>query len=224
MIGHRGAAGLRPENTLPSFVEAVRLGVDAVELDVQSVQGTLIVLHDDRVDRTTNGRGTVAELSLEELRRLDAGNGARVPLLDEVFEVIPPHVGINVELKGADTAEPLAQFLRNRPSRDVLVSSFDHDELRRFHAASPDVPVAPLFSRWRRDAIHVARELAAWSINVALRATTAERVRQVCAAGLELLVYTVNDPLQARHLVGMGVSGLFTDFPDRITASAVTGC
>lgn len=215
IVGHRGAAGLEPENTMVGFARAVTLAVDAVELDVHAVDGELVVIHDDTVDRTTNGSGAVAELGLAQLRRLDAGRGQSVPLLGEVFGALPSSVGINVELKGADTAEPTAARLREL-DRPLLVSSFDHDELRRFHAACPDVPCAPLFSRWRR-VLSTAQELDAVSVNIADRIATPDRIAVIREEGFACLVYTVNDPERARTLRGFGASGVFTDFPDRVS-------
>jgi glycerophosphoryl diester phosphodiesterase len=193
VIGHRGAAGLVPENTLPSFQRAFDCGVGAVELDVE---GELIVIHDDTLERTTDGTGPLAERRLAELRRLDAGSGWPIPLLAEVTAALPAGVGLNIELKGPDTAEPVAAFLARHALPDVLVSSFEHDELTRFHALAPDVRVAPLFHKWQDDA---------WAIAAGL--------------GLRTFVYTVNDLDEARLLIANGATGIFTDFPDRITAA-----
>ena len=214
IVGHRGAAGLEPENTLAGFARAVALAVDAVELDVQVVEGELVVIHDDTVDRTTNGTGAVAERKLTELRRFDAGNGQAIPLLTEVLAAMPVDVGINVELKGADTALPTAECLGNE-TRPLLVSSFDHAELRRFHATCPQVPCAPLFGRWR-DPFATAEELDATCINIADRIATPDRVATIRERGFGCLVYTVNDPERARTLRSFGASGVFTDFPDRV--------
>jgi len=216
LIGHRGAAGLLPENTLPSFTRAVALGVDAVELDVHVCEGRLVVIHDDDLTRTTNGQGEVAVQSLQALRALDAGNGAPIPLLDEVFDVIPPAVGINVELKGRGTGRALAGLLPTLPPRDVLVSSFAHDELRAFRERCTSVPVAPLFSRWEGDPAGVAAELESSFINLSRRLVTPARCRALEARGLSMLVYTVNDPAEGQRLIELGVRGLFTDYPDRL--------
>lgn len=197
------------------FARAVTLAVDAVELDVHVVDGELVVIHDDTVDRTTNGSGAVTELGLAQIRRLDAGRGQSIPLLDEVFGAMPPALGINVELKGADTAKPTAERLRGL-DRPLLVSSFDHDELRRFHAACSDIPCAPLFGRWR-NALSTARELDAACINIADRIATPDRIAAIREDGFACLVYTVNDPERARALRALGASGVFTDFPNRVS-------
>jgi glycerophosphoryl diester phosphodiesterase len=217
IIGHRGAAGLIPENTLPSFIEAVRLGVDAVELDVHLCEDRLCVIHDADLARTTNGRGKVWNQSLQNLRLLDAGDGAQIPFLEEVFDVIPVHIGINVELKGRDTAAPLAKMLRQYPAAQVLVSSFNHAELERFRELAPDVPVAPLFDRWLGDPLAVAAKFCSRFINLGAKLVTPQRCRMLLDAQLQILVYTVNDPSLASKLFAIGVSGIFTDYPDRMT-------
>ena len=169
VIGHRGAAGLAPENTLASFAHAVGLGVDAVELDVHlSADGHLVVIHDERIDRTTNGNGKVADAPLAALRMLDAGAGERVPTLDEVLEAVPRHIAINIELKGPGTAAPVARAVAAY-KRPLLVSAFDHSELARFHSLRPSIPCAPLLGRWRHAVLDTARTLGAWSINLADR-------------------------------------------------------
>lgn len=221
IIGHRGAAGLVAENTLPGFLKAVELGVAAVELDVHVCEGELVVIHDDTLERTTNGTGSVAAIGLQALRALDAGDGARIPLLAEVFRALPGEIGINVELKGVGTAEALARWLPDAGERGVLVSSFDHSALERFRALRGDHPVAPLFDRWRRDAIGVALAFGSGYINLSRRLIDGPRMEAITEAGLKALVYTVNDPAEARRFLAMGVWGVFTDDPATVSRAAL---
>lgn len=214
MVGHRGAAGLAPENTLPGFALALAHGVDAVELDVRWVHDALLVIHDSTLDRTTDGRGPLSRTNLTRLRALDAGDGARIPLLDEVLAAVPETVGINIEIKGRACAAPLARCLAAHAPRDLLVSSFTHTELRAFRTLCPEVPVAPLFARWRPNIWKTAAALNAWSVNLAAALATPRRVANAHAKRLRVLCYTVNDPIRAQRLISMGVDGLFTDFPD----------
>ncbi len=216
VIGHRGAAGLKPENTLPSFSAALELGVDAVELDVHLVEDALVVIHDATLERTTNGFGRLSSCTLEALRNLDAGGGAQVPLLDEVFDLVPPDVGINVELKGAGTGERLAEYLIARPRPEVLVSSFSRPELAAFRRRCPEANVAPLFSRWHPGIWEIAERFRAWSVNLSTRLATRKRIAEAQGRGFRVLVYTVNDLDLARSLIGAGVHGIFTDHPERI--------
>ena len=216
VIGHRGAAGLTPENTLASFTHAVRLGVDAVELDVHlSADGHLVVIHDERLERTTNGNGKVAEAPLAHLRMLDAGAGERVPTLDEVLEAVPGHIAVNIELKGRGTADAVARAVAHR-KRPLLVSAFDHGELARFHSLCPNIPCAPLVGRWRHGVLDTARALGAWSVNLADRIADRTTVDAIRANGRQCLVYTVNDVERATALRALGVGGVFSDFPDRL--------
>ncbi len=215
VIGHRGAAGLAPENTLASFARAVELGADAVELDIHVVEGRLVVIHDDTVERTTDGDGPLTAHGLAGLRELDAGDGERIPFLEEVFEAVPPSVGINVELKGPGSGAVFGDQFPD-DGRDLLVSSFDRNELRDFHARRPSAPCAPLYHRLGAGMVADARELDAWAINVAEGLVDAPLMERLGGAGFRVLAYTVNDPARAAALAQLGVAGVFTDYPDRI--------
>ena len=220
-IGHRGAMGHAPENTLASFARALALGAPCVELDVQAVDGRLLVFHDDRLERCTNGRGTFAEASFEALRALDAGNGERIPTLEEVLALIAGRAGVNIELKGPGTVAPVAAFLAQRradgdPNRMLLVSSFDLPRLRELRTRDPDVRIALLCRRWSRDSVPDALRLGAWAIHLAISQANPGRVAEVQAAGLRCHVYTANQPVDIARLREMGVDGVFSDFPERV--------
>lgn len=219
IIGHRGAAGLVPENTLPSFRKAHELGVRVFELDVYRVENALVVIHDDDVDRTTNGTGPVASFPLAALRQLDAGNGAPIPLLDEILDWLPADSAINIELKGPGTARPVAETLHRRPALvpdRCMVSSFDHRALTGFRNLSgmDRVQVAPLYHQWRDSWPAVVDRLRTHWLNLNHRIITPERLQAIHAAGVSVLAYTVNTPERARELQSMGVRGVFTDRPD----------
>lgn len=217
-IGHRGASGLAPENTLPAFALALELGVDAIELDVHCCEGELVVIHDDDLARTTSGRGRVSATSLERVRALDAGGGARVPLLSEVLDLVGERVLLNIELKGAGTAGPVVELLRARgadPQR-YLLSAFDHRELHAARAAAPEFPRGALFGRLDSDPVVAAAAVDAVSVNLARRTVAPELVARIRAAGPRVLVYTVNDAQDALGLAAIGVAGVFTDWPDRL--------
>lgn len=220
VIGHRGAAGLLPENTLPGFLQAYALGVDAIELDVHRVEHRLAVIHDDEVDRTTDGKGLVATFSLDDLRRLDAGGTAPVPLLDEVLASLPADVGINIELKGRGTAALVADMLRANPAllsqERCMVSSFDHLMLLRFRQIADDLPiiVAPLYHQWRSTWRTITTRCRTQWLNLNERLVTSRHMEELKAAGIQVLAYTVNDLARARQLQSLGVRGIFTDRPD----------
>lgn len=220
VIGHRGAAGLVPENTLPGFQRAYELGVDAIELDVHRVEHRLAVIHDDTLDRTTNGKGPVAAVSLGMLKSLDAGGAAAIPLLDEVLDALPDRVAINIELKGRGTAALVADLLRNHvkllsPDR-CMVSSFDHLMLLRFRQIADDLPVsvAPLYHQWRSTWRNTTSRCRTTWLNLSEKLITAARMKELGEAGLQILVYTVNNTERALELQALGVRGVFTDRPD----------
>ena len=216
IIGHRGAAGIEPENTLRGFKRALEHQVHAVEFDVHQIDRELVVIHDDTVDRTTDGTGALTDFSFERLRQLDAGDGERIPILKEVLDLVTTSVGVNVELKGPGTATAVAEVLRQYSHRQ-LVSSFDHEELRQFVADGSGIPVAPLFGRWRENGLEIARALRAHAVNISDRIAIPERITDIVDAGFACYVFTVNDVQHAKDLKEMGVSGVFTDRPDLFT-------
>ena len=215
-IGHRGAAGLAPENTIKSFRRAFACEVDAVELDVHAVDCRLAVIHDPTVDRTTNGRGPVSGYSVDSLKRLDAGDGEAIPLLEEVMQALPAGTGLNIELKGPGTEALVAAALRD--AANTLVSSRDLGRLTAFRRACPEAMCAPVFRMPFRDMVGAARQIDAWSINIRNDIATPKRIEHLREAGFRVLVFTVNDRRRALALRRQGVSGIFTDFPDRVGA------
>ncbi|WP_269933553.1 glycerophosphodiester phosphodiesterase [Aminobacter sp. HY435] len=220
VIGHRGAAGLEPENTLESFSAAYSAGVRAIELDVHWKMPELLVIHDATVDRTTNGTGSIDGLCLAQLRELDAGKGQRIPTLREVVGSLPANVALNIELKGPDTAVPVHELLVGHRNIDVLISSFNLAELERFRSLDPLMPVAPLFGRSyvaREAMVEAAIKLQACSINLSMELATPETIRFIRSHGYKVLVYTVNELAKARQLKSDGASGLFTDRPDIVS-------
>ena len=203
--------------TCEQLVSAPRLAVDA-KRQALAAPGALPV---DILGVELNGRGSVATSSLSTLRSLDAGAGALIPTLAEVFDLLPSEIGINIELKGAGTAELLARWLPREPDRAVLISSFEHDMLSAFRSLRDDYPLAPLFGRWRADATSIALRFGSGYINLGRKLVDAARMSAIADAGLKALVYTVNDLAEARRLIRLGVWGIFTDLPDRISRSVL---
>ncbi|MBN1680909.1 MAG: glycerophosphodiester phosphodiesterase [Anaerolineae bacterium] len=226
IVGHRGARGLAPENTLAAFRVAAELGIDGVEFDVQRTQdGHLVVIHDEDVERTTNGQGRIAELTLAELRRLDAGawfddsyRGEGVPTLHDVFEMLrPTGLLLFIELKspwlyqGMESA--LAQMIREFDLVDrVQVRSFFHPVL---HAMAQVAPEISLSSLWF-DRVPSDDEVAFKTIDVLFTLYTPQVIAHIHRRGQQATAWTVNDPDDARRLIEAGIDGLATDFPDRL--------
>lgn len=222
-IGHRGARGHEPENTLRSVRRALDLGAEGIEIDVYAVDGELVVFHDAKLDRTTNGRGRLTRKTFAYLRTLDAGKGEQIPTLSEVFDAVNRRAFINVELKGRRTAEPVAelieQYVRERgwSYEDFLVSSFHRRELRAL--VGRPIRLGVLFARSARRFAGIAAQLGAYSIHPNLRAANTRVVGAAHKLGLKVFVYTVNKPSDIARMRALGVDGVFTDFPERVKES-----
>ena len=216
IIGHRGAPTLAPENTIPSFVRAIEERVDGIELDVHKIDRHLVVIHDESVDRTSNGKGEIHEFSFEALRQLDFGNCATIPTLEEVVEATPTGILINVELKGRHTGTAVAQSLPNYPEHRFMVSSFDRRELRQFSETfgnPSNTELALLGIRLTVKLMKQARQLDVNILNVSSKFLRAKQLSLARRCGFRINVYTVNNATRARQLRDFGVSGVFTDNP-----------
>jgi glycerophosphoryl diester phosphodiesterase len=227
-IGHRGAMGHAPENTLLSFKKALELGASCVEADVYNVDGNLVVFHDDRLERTTNGSGYLLDHDFDYLRSLDAGNGERIPTLGEVFETVDLRAGVNVELKGPGTARPVAEFistLREYGWGDdlILVSSFNHPELEEVRRIDPGIRLGVLISGPPGDDAAFAVSLGAYSVHLSLKSIELRFVEDAHSRGLRVFVFTVNDPEDICRMEGLGVDGVFTNYPERVLQHQKTG-
>ncbi|MDP9477584.1 MAG: glycerophosphodiester phosphodiesterase [Actinomycetota bacterium] len=213
-IGHRGAAGLEPENTLRSFRRAEEEGADALEMDLRVTRdGHLVVLHDPTVDRTTNGTGPVHGLTLAEVQRLDGGLGERVPTFGEVLEATA--LPLHAELKVEEAAEPLTRvILEEDVAGRVTPISFDPEALRRVKRVLPDQPVGLILSGAPPDAAELARSVGADLVSLEWAYLNAEAVERCRRAGLKVTAWTVNEPGQMRRVIELGVDGIVTDRPD----------
>lgn len=220
-IGHRGAMGHEPENTLLSVSKALTLGVDAVEIDVYNVENNLIVIHDRDLSRTTNGRGNIKNCSFAYLRSLDAGKGERVPTLKEVLDIVDRQAIVNVELKGSNTAELVVELIKEYlelgwSEKDFVVSSFDLGELNRVKTICPQIITGMLIRDLPRDYLTVAQKLQADIVIFSLNVVTTELVRAVHQQNLLVWVYTVNEPDDIKSLKGLQVDAIFTNYPERV--------
>ena len=221
-FGHRGARGHEPENTVRSVRRALELGAEGVEVDVYCVEGRLVVIHDDTLNRTTNGTGRVMEQTFARLRALDAGRGEMIPTLEEIFEAVNRRALINVELKGPRPAAPVAALIEDCVRRhgwryeDFLVSSFDHSQLQETKMLRPEIRLGALFEKRLPDMAARAERLGAWSLHVSRKLVTPELVADAHQRGLKVFVFTVNEPGEMARLNALGVDGIFTDYPDRV--------
>jgi glycerophosphoryl diester phosphodiesterase len=210
LIGHRGASGERPQNTISAFRRAEELGADAVELDVHLTRdGHLVVLHDRTVPAQPEPL-RVDSLTLGELRAFRV-DGEPIPMLEEVLAAVAPTLRIYCELKGLRTAEPALSMLRARGDR-AAVHSFDHrmiDEARRI---APEVPRGVLESAYHSDPSSALREHGARDLWQDEGWIDRDLVDRVHAAGGRVIAWTVNWPRRAKVLADMGVDGICTNY------------
>jgi len=217
-IGHRGAAGHAPENTLASIEQAVALGCALTEVDVRrTADGSLVLLHDERVDRTTNGNGLVAEMNLEDLRKLDAGEGQKVPTLEEALEAANGRIGLILEVKAEGLAYDVCGIVRASGfTGPIICASFLHDELQHIRRADPDAFTMALFKKLPKDPAAEATRLQATHVGLRFDRATAPLVKALHKAGLVVFVYTVNKLVDIKRMRALGVDGIVSDFPDRV--------
>jgi glycerophosphoryl diester phosphodiesterase len=224
-VGHRGASAYAPENTVAAFDEAIRLGARAVEFDLRlSCDGFPVILHDETVDRTTNGSGRVDQMERFDLLSLDAGSwmhprfaGTRIATLDEALLAIGPYAQPVIELKVPVPAELLLESLRKYDlEQDVLVLCFQELWLHPLRKASRELSLGLLGEAWNPEVPVRAKNLAAEVIclNVDVLGTT--QVAACEAQGLEVWCYTANDVGMVAACAAMGVTGIITDRPDLI--------
>lgn len=225
IIGHRGASGYKPENTLASIQEAISLGVDIMEIDVHTLAtGEVVVLHDETVDRTTNGTGAVSAMSLAQLKLLTTQQNEKIPLLTEVLDLIDRRMPINIELKAKHTAPAVARIIRkymtkkNWSSSLFSVSSFDHNELNLFATLLPSIRTGALFDTQSIRYKIIKSNNAEYSVNLDSKYVTRKLVEDSHEHGEKVYVYTVNDRKTANRMRKMKVDGVFTDYPDRVLA------
>jgi len=223
VIGHRGACGYTPENTLASFAKALEMHVDIIELDVfLCASGQVVVIHDAKIDRTTNSKGKVSQLTLEELQSVDAGNGEIIPTLRQVFDLVNRRAIIDIELKGTGTAQAVAQLIEEYVSnygwcyQDFIVTSFNHYLLKEFNELCPKVVRGAIINAIPLAYAQFGSDLAAQAIIVCKDFISKEYVKDAHTRGLKVLVYTVNEPDEINEMKELGVDGIISNFPDRV--------
>lgn len=232
-VAHRGASGYAPENTMAAFEKAVKMKADYFELDVQLTKdGELIVIHDTSVDRTTDGSGKVKNMTLEELKRLDAGSwfgeefaGEKLPTLGEVLDAYRGKSGILIELKSPSlypgieekVAAELAKRHMDKPNNNkIIVQSFDHDSVETFHSILPSVPTGVLVSYTMSD--EGLSEVSGYAdyVNPGMWLITSDYVERIHKNGMEAQTWTVRDRESVEPLLETGVDGIITDYPDYV--------
>lgn len=246
-VAHRGASGFAPEHTLLSYELGQELKGDYIEVDLQMTKdGELIAMHDETLDRTTNGTGLVKEYTLEEIKQLDAGSwfnekypnmakeeyvGLTVPTLEEVIEKFGKDARYYIETKSPEVypgmEEKLLEILNdykltgpNVPSNKVIIQSFSPESLKKVHQLNPDLPLVQLL--WYDEAAAITdaelEEYKEYSIGLGMNFNKIDEayVQKVREHDLLIHPYTVNEKEDMRKLLDWGVTGMFTNFPDRL--------
>ncbi|WP_053368128.1 glycerophosphodiester phosphodiesterase [Bacillus sp. FJAT-27245] len=230
IYAHRGSKGTHPENTLEAFKEAIRLGVNGIELDVHlSKDGELVVIHDETVDRTTNGLGKVRDMTLGELKGLDAGSwfgwefqGAAIPALDEVLELLAgTGIMLNVEIKSdvipyeGIEQKVLEVLERHSYKEHAIISSFNHYSLKKIRELDSEIETAILFMEVLHEPWVYAKTIGAFGLHVHLPVAYTEMARTATNLRVPVRVFTVNKEKNMRELIDLGVDTIMTDYPER---------
>lgn len=222
-IGHRGACGYAPENTLLSFKKALELNVDMIELDVRICKtGEIVSIHDDTVDRTTDGKGRVKTMSLSELKKLDAGRGEKIPLLNEILDLVNRRARVNIELKGPDTAVPVVELIEEYIKKrcwlpdDFLLSSFDRRELIECRKLNPAIRIGVNIDSVPPGYSEFAEKMGAWSIHPSSECVNSKIVDDAHGRGMKVFVWTANTREEIGRLKQLNVDGIFSNYPDLI--------
>ncbi len=231
IIGHRGAAAYAPENTIASFEKAYALGCRFIEFDVMlSADGEPFVFHDDKLKRTTNGRGEFGLMTAQYLESLDAGSwfskhfrGEKIPRFKETIQwLVTRDMDANIEIKPypnqteQTTIAVLTHLNRYWPQdkKLPLISSFSYEALTLCRSLAPEIPIGLLLDAWQENWLELAQNLSCVSIHFNKRALTSHRVQAILAAGYQVYAYTINRKRQALKLFSWGVDAIFSDYPD----------
>lgn len=231
VFAHRGFSSIAPENTLPAFQEAIQVGADGIELDVHMTQdGELVVIHDEIVDRTSNGTGWVKNLTLSHLKQLDLGSwfsprfmGETLPTLSETFEqLMDSSLEINIELKNNIVQYPgieerLVKEIEDFGLSDrVIISSFNHYSLRHLHLYRPKMQLGALYELGLFEPWVYAKHLGVQAIHPFYLAAPEMIIEGCHAHGIQVRPYTVDDPAVMARLLNANVDAIITNVPDQL--------
>lgn len=222
-IAHRGANGYKPENTLEAFQKALDLNADGIELDIHlSIDGHLIVMHDETIDRMTNGKGFVNTLSLSELKSFLIAGKYVIPTLNEVFDLVNKKCLINIELKNADTATKVVTLIHEYITEKgwnynhFIVSSFDWSALQKVHDLDSKIQIGVLTETDLDAAITFAESIKAKAIHPDYHLLNQENTKQIQEKGFLVLPWTVDELEDIQKMKNYNADGIITDFPDKI--------
>jgi glycerophosphoryl diester phosphodiesterase len=234
-VAHRGATGYAPENTIAAFDKGVEMKADYIEIDVQrSKDGELVIIHDNTVDRTTDGTGYVKDLTFEQIRSLDAGSwkgeqftGEKIPTFDEILDRYHGKTGILIELKSPElypgiegqVAQKLKERNLDKPQNEkIIIQSFNFESMKITNSLLPKVPIGVLTSNRAHTTEQALKEFATYAdyFNPSYGIVSKELVDQVHSLGMKIQSWTVRSHEAAQFLLDMNVDGIITDYPDYV--------
>ena len=222
-IAHRGAKAYEPENTLQAFQKALDLNSDGIELDVHlSNDGHIIVIHDETIDRTTNGKGLVNAFSLSELKSFLIDGKYQIPTLNEVFDLVDKKCLINIELKGLETPSKVVQLIeeyiseKNWNYNHFIISSFDWNMLKETSNLNPNIPIGVLTEENLDTALAFAEKIKAKAIHPDFNLLNTENTKRIKEKGFLVLPWTVNTEEDILKVKSYNVNGIISDNPDKI--------
>lgn len=232
VIAHRGLSGLAPENTLSAFKKAIEVGSDMIELDIHfSKDRAVVVIHDDRLERTTTGRGSVGDYELKELKKLDAGSwfgakftGETIPTLDELLALARGKILVNIEIKKGSSPFPIAdlsaqaftQVKKAGMIEQVLFSSFHPPALEIIRGKKSPARIALLFHRSWNSVREITSGRRYTALNLKARHLTAGKIASIHEQGMKVNAYTVNAEKRMRDYIRWRVDGIITNRADRL--------
>ena len=219
VLGHRGARVYEPENTLRSFKKAIELGVDQIELDLHfSRDGQLMVIHDDKLNRTTNGKGFIKDFTLDELKNLDAGKGEKIPVLQEVIDLVKDtDIFLQIELKELNMGKPVLEVIqKNNFEEKVMIISFLHEELRSIKELNSKIKTGILTNQELIDPLKRLRKTKADAVSMRYTLVNKKLVENLHQNDIQLTVWVVNELRNVEKMIELGVDIIGTDRPDLV--------
>lgn len=234
-VAHRGASGRghSPENTLPAFKEAIGMGVDCVECDVHcSKDGQVVVMHDSSLNRTTDSKGAIIDMTLEEIKKADAGSwfsgvfaGVRVPTLSELLQITKGKVINVIEIKPENITEKVIKEVEKADAiDDVILQSFYPNVVREAQEINPHIPRALLVGGQLpttrissiMSLIHQALEVGATTLNVSSKIISQNLIKEVHKRAMSIWAWTVDDESEIKELIDMGINGITSNYPEKL--------
>ncbi|MDI6592090.1 MAG: glycerophosphodiester phosphodiesterase family protein [Patescibacteria group bacterium] len=221
VLGHRGCAGLEPENTIRAFKRALDLGVDLIEFDVRMTKDKkLVVIHDEKLDRTTNGKGFVRDFAFEEIKKLDAGKGEKIPSFEETLNLLKSEKPIIViEIKEPQITEKILKIIKKENLENkVLIVSFWHNILNKIKEIEPEIKTGAILAGRPMNLVSTAKAAKSKLLCLRHEFIDEELVKNCHRKGIEINAWTVNELKDIERMIKLGIDIISSDYPNRVLA------